>query len=157
MAQFLGKLEAESHHWIAMGDGNMQAEVLEFGWVSKLGAHIVQPGVNTCRQGSGSCIDYHIVCKGLTRWVDVVSEVDVSASTWPHWPVKLALRKELRDVWRRVLVEPRKPPRQAKPGCARPPWRWADVNANMEVAAAAMRVRQRGCGTSCGATLCLHP
>ena len=67
LARFLGRLEAEGHRWIAMGIWSMQADVLEFGWIPKLGAHIVQPGVNTCRQGKGSCIDYHIVCKGLAR------------------------------------------------------------------------------------------
>ncbi|CAK0862105.1 unnamed protein product, partial [Prorocentrum cordatum] len=40
LAQHLGVLEAEGYHWAATGDWNMEADVLDFGWVRKLRAQI---------------------------------------------------------------------------------------------------------------------
>ncbi|CAK0805455.1 unnamed protein product, partial [Prorocentrum cordatum] len=105
---------AEGDHWAAMGDWNMEADVLDFGWVRKLRAQIRVADAPTCRQGSGSKIDYVVVSKSLACFAAAPPLLDRDASTWPHWPVHLPLRS--------VRVE-----EAAKSGCARGLWRWTEV------------------------------
>ncbi|CAK0838396.1 unnamed protein product [Prorocentrum cordatum] len=128
LAQYLGVLEAEGYRWAAMGDWNMEADVLDFGWARKLRAQIRVAGAPACRQGSGSKIDYFVVSKGLACFAAASPRLGRGASAWPHWPVHLPLQSVRVEAWQQVLDEPRAVPRgPAKPGCARGPWRWTEV------------------------------
>ncbi|CAK0828526.1 unnamed protein product [Prorocentrum cordatum] len=129
LAQYLGALEAEGYHWVVMGDWNMEAGVLDFGWIRKVRAHIRAPGAPTCRQGSGSKIDYFVLSKSLAGFVAAPPRLDSrGASTWSRWPVHLPLRALRAESRQQVPDEPRAVPREpAKPGCARGPWRWTEV------------------------------
>eukprot|EP00959_Pyramimonas_sp_CCMP1952_P278519 5823312-Pyramimonas_sp.AAC.1 len=111
-----------------MGDWNMEAGVLDFGWIRKVRAHIRAPGAPTCRQGSGSKIDYFVLSKSLAGFVAAPPRLDSrGASTWSRWPVHLPLRALRAESRQQVPDEPRAVPREpAKPGCARGPWRWTE-------------------------------
>ncbi|CAK0872994.1 unnamed protein product, partial [Prorocentrum cordatum] len=128
LAQYLGVLEAEGYHWAVMGDWNMEADVLDFGWIRKLRAQIRVADAPTCRQGSCSKIDYFVVSKSLACFAAAPPRLDRGASAWPHWPVHLPLRALRVETRQQVLDEPGAVPREpAQPGCARGPWRWTEV------------------------------
>ncbi|CAK0811969.1 unnamed protein product, partial [Prorocentrum cordatum] len=125
LAQYLGRLEAEGHHWAVMGDWSTGADELDFGWVGKLRAQVRQASGQSCRQGGGSNIDYFVVSKSLIPFTGEAHILDVGAHTWPHWPVRLPLCQVRVQAVQQVIDEPKPIPREAaKPGCARPPWRW---------------------------------
>ena len=125
LTQYLGQLEAAGYHWAVMGDWNMEVAQLDFGWIGKLKATLKVTDVPTCRQGSGSKIDYFVVSKSLAAFAQKPPFPDLGAGTWPHWPVHLPLCKVRLQTWQRVINEPKPIPREAaKPGCSRAPWRW---------------------------------
>ncbi|CAK0837890.1 unnamed protein product, partial [Prorocentrum cordatum] len=125
LVQYLGRLGAEGHHWAVMGDWNMEADVLDFGWIGKLRAQVRQASGQSCRQGGGSNIDYFVVSKSLIPFTGEAPILDVGAHTWPHWPVRSTLGQVHAQAVQQVIDEPKPLPREAaKPGCARPPWRW---------------------------------
>ncbi|CAK0829322.1 unnamed protein product [Prorocentrum cordatum] len=75
-----------------MGHWNMGPQVLDIGWITKLRA------------------------AGLSNQP---AQLDLGASTWPRWPVHLALVQLPADSWQRVFNEPKPMPKEAAlPGCA---------------------------------------
>ncbi|CAK0841288.1 unnamed protein product [Prorocentrum cordatum] len=91
LAQYLGQLEAEGHLWAVMSDCNVEPQVLDFGWITKLRAVARATSAPSCRQGGGSRIDYVTLAKSMSGLSNQSAQLDLGAITWPHWPVHLAL------------------------------------------------------------------
>ena len=129
ICEYIEVVNAMGLDWIVAGDFNLeQSELGDMEWLYGLGGALARPSVSTCRQSlPGKTIDYFLLTTNLlprTRRPYVQENGD----TFPHLPVVLRIMGKDVVLKSRTLASPKRPSRQPKPGCARYPLNWSQVN-----------------------------
>ena len=129
IVEYAHALNQRGFDWIIMGDFNMEMATLNANkWIESIKGVGKVAATPTCiKQIPGSIIDIMILGRNLVSKFSDDLSVDTQSGLWPHRPVSLGVEAKEREVWARVLSEPRPLPKQIPIGCAHAPWCWDKV------------------------------
>ena len=103
LAQLARMVTAVRGPWIIMGDWNLPPAALEeTAWTEEIQGKIMCTSIPTCNQ---AVLDYFVVDKRLMPSILYIKRLE-GFGTSPHYPVRLAIRAEPRQLMVRALVAP---------------------------------------------------